>query len=1145
MHRIILVFIAFGLFAASAQAVSIEKISVPLQEELRFTRADSMISAIVHLSEQADIATLDRQFYETKASRAYRHQVIMEALQHAAEGSQGELLTALDELKETGDVEGYTPFWITNCVVVQAYPRILEELSDRYDVQWLERNFRVELIEPFPGKGPVRGAHLDDNHGIPAGIRAIGAPRVWHELGITGAGRLVGNLDTGVDGTHPALTSRWRGNFAPANECWRDAVGTTSYPRDLEGHGTHVMGTLCGNSEITNDSIGVAPDARWIACNAIDQSSAEEFDNDVLSAFQWFSDPDGNPFTIEDVPDVVQNSWGVRGAWPGYEECFNFWNNAIINCEAAGVVVTFSAGNEGSSGAQTCRSPATVAIDSVTVFAIGAVDATNDTIPPYLIASFSSRGPSDCPPFTAIKPEVCAPGVSVYSSIPGGHYGQHNWDGTSMAGPHVAGIVALMRQACPDADVRDIKSILMRTAHDYGATGEDNDYGFGFVDAYEAVLQISAGRGRVEGTIRDNNTSEPIPGAVVEAVETGRNVRTNEDGFYRMSLPGDSTWTLQYSAFGYDSQAYDIEVITGDTTVQDVFLISVSAGTLACYVVAGDSVPVEGALVAFPGTPLPPQETDSLGAIFISMPGDTTYIVHVSYQDAELDTTVSIVTGVVTEITLALQSPRSQPTGPDAYGYVSFDRYDNSNAAIFDWVEISPLLGGNGTVINLPARDSSGFVEMPFPFYFYGQVFDSLTMNENGWLSPGISHDHSFFNFTIPGQQGPSGMLAPFWDNLHDGSDGEICYAFDSLNCRFIIEYYNMQYPPPTGTHLTFQIQIYSSEVQPTPTGDCEIVYLYKRIDVVDAATVGIEDPTETIGLQLLYNSSHNPSTWLIGPGAAVRLTTRSSEIFYGSLTGQIIAYPPPPDISEAVIRVGCSEVHPDEEGSFEVDSLMDGQHRPEVFLNGYEVGRTEVMIAGDSTSTVTFEIWRLDPPRELFASREDSNVFLQWYPPELVQGIHLDAFQDYSLYRNDSLIAQIVHTFYEDRLPHSGEYDYFVEARYDGGVSDSSNHVIVVLPSAADETMSSLPENYELAPCYPNPFNATTVINFALPRTSHVQLTIYDILGRQVAKLTNRTYAPGHHHLIWKADRAATGLYFVKLETEEFHQVRKVLLLR
>ena len=74
MYRIILVFIALGLFAASAQAVSMEKISVPLQEELNFARADTMISAIVHLSDQADISALDQQLYETKASRAYRHQ---------------------------------------------------------------------------------------------------------------------------------------------------------------------------------------------------------------------------------------------------------------------------------------------------------------------------------------------------------------------------------------------------------------------------------------------------------------------------------------------------------------------------------------------------------------------------------------------------------------------------------------------------------------------------------------------------------------------------------------------------------------------------------------------------------------------------------------------------------------------------------------------------------------------------------------------------------------------------------------------------------------------------------------------------------------------------------------------------------------
>ena len=353
----------------------------------------------------------------------------------------------------------------------------------------VEANFRVSLIEPV---GERSGSLLvpDRGIGVTPGLRAINVPRVWYELGITGLGRLLANLDTGVSGAHPALTNRWRGNHAPWQECWRDALGGgTTYPVDYNDHGTHVMGTLCGLGAATADTIGVAWRAEWIADNAINQGVGGAFNNDVLDAFQWFADPDGNPNTTDDVPDAVENSWGIDHRFSGYQDCDYRWQTVIQNCEAAGVACIFSAGNEGP-GAQTHRSPANICNTPTTNFSVGAVDATHYSFP-YPIASFSSRGPSDCN--TSIKkPEVVAPGVQVYSSVPGGGYEQYGWDGTSMAGPHVAGVIALMREANPDLDVDSMKQILMNTARDLGTSGEDNNYGWGVIDAYEAVLAAIA-----------------------------------------------------------------------------------------------------------------------------------------------------------------------------------------------------------------------------------------------------------------------------------------------------------------------------------------------------------------------------------------------------------------------------------------------------------------------------------------------------------------------------------------------------------------------------------------------------------------------------------------------------------------------------
>ncbi len=454
-------------------------------EYLKTLPPHELASAIVIMADQADIKSLNAVLKAERATMKKRHLRVISALKSAASKSQGGIISYLDAKKREGSVGGYTPYWIMNLLVVQATREELERIATREDVDIIEANFKVSLIEPVGDRTrsviiPKKGI------GVTPGLKAINADRVWRELGITGRKRLVANLDTGVDGTHPALSSRWRGNHEPWQECWRDALGFgDTTPHDYYGHGTHVMGTMCGLGAATGDTIGVAWEAEWIADNAINQGVGSEFDNDVLDAFQWFADPDGDPGTTDDVPDVVQNSWGVYSWFTGYEDCDYRWQTVIENCEAAGVVCIFSAGNEGPAS-QTHRSPANICNTPTTNFSVGAVDATNYSFP-FPIADFSSRGPSDCPQGDK-KPEVVAPGVQVYSSVPGGGYEWYWWSGTSMAGPHVAGVVALMRQANPDLDVDSVKQILINTAVNLGVPGEDNTYGWGLIDAYEAVL---------------------------------------------------------------------------------------------------------------------------------------------------------------------------------------------------------------------------------------------------------------------------------------------------------------------------------------------------------------------------------------------------------------------------------------------------------------------------------------------------------------------------------------------------------------------------------------------------------------------------------------------------------------------------------
>ena len=567
-----LMLLALILTAASVSAGTIHP---KLEAVLADTPSGEQLSVIVHMQDQAPIASLNQELKVQRATLQQRHRDVVLALKSVT-GSQDALKLHLDNAMITGDVAGYKSYWISNMIVVMATREEVLRIADRMDVDVVEPNFTVELVtpvEPFemstvPTELGTRGI------GVTPGLRAINADDVWYQLGFTGAGRLIASCDTGVMGSHPALTDRWRGNNHPASECWLDNLGSSTYPSDGHGHGTHTTGTMTGVA--FDDTVGVAWEAEWIACNAIDQGVGSGFDNDIIDTYEWLADPDNDPFTNDDVPDVVQNSWRINEGFGGdYTDCDDRWWVVIDNCEAAGCVSVWSAGNEGS-GSTTIGSPADRATTEFNALSVGAVDATNYGWP-YPIAGFSSRGPTGCDvdPDLKIKPEVVGPGVDVYSSTNNGGYAG-GWSGTSMSGPHVAGIVALIRQANPNLDVDTIKQILMETSRDEGSTGEDNIYGHGFVDAYAAVIASTVGFGTVEGTVTNASWgNSPIAGAHVELLSSGYNWNTAADGSYAGSAAAD-LYTIRASAPGFAAQERLVEVISDETSVEDFQLIDIA-----------------------------------------------------------------------------------------------------------------------------------------------------------------------------------------------------------------------------------------------------------------------------------------------------------------------------------------------------------------------------------------------------------------------------------------------------------------------------------------------------------------------------------------------------------------------------------------
>ncbi|MFQ5720252.1 MAG: S8 family serine peptidase, partial [Acidobacteriota bacterium] len=335
-----------------------------------------------------------------------------------------------------------------------------------------------------------------------------------------------GSQDTGHDWTHPALQPHYRGwDGVAASHAynWHDAIhsGTSSCPPDSpapcddNGHGTHTIGIVVGDDGGTN-RIGVAPGAEWIACRNMRNGAGTPAT--YTECFQWFmapTDAAGQNPDPSRAPPVITNSWFC----PTSEGCdVGTLELVVNNVRAAGIVVVVSAGNDG----PTCSSLQWAPAIYDASFSVAAVDGTDQ------IAAFSSRGPVTSDGSNRLKPDIAAPGVSIRSSWPGAAYVQQS--GTSMAAPHVAGVIALLLEARPDlvGDVDTIEGLVRASAvpetttQDCGTVSglavPNNTFGFGRIDAFELIAGDADGdaSGNVTDCLPLDGTTWQVPSPVAD-----------------------------------------------------------------------------------------------------------------------------------------------------------------------------------------------------------------------------------------------------------------------------------------------------------------------------------------------------------------------------------------------------------------------------------------------------------------------------------------------------------------------------------------------------------------------------------------------------------------------------------------------------
>lgn len=447
------------------------------------------VSILVILKDQADLSGA-RDVKDVMEKR----RVVYNSLFTKAQQTQTDLLALLVERNVK-----YQRFYIHNMIAVyDATPELVTELAARADVAKIMGNKKFQVVKPH-----FSLFNIDVPNGVNDSVISTKANEVWSTMKIRGEGIVVAGQDTGVEWDHPALINHYRGytkGVADHNYNWHDAIHgegesnpcgyDTKAPCDDDEHGTHTMGTVVGDDG-ANAQIGMAPGAQWIACRNMDRGFGTPAR--YIECFEFFLAPYPIGKTAFDglgdvtkAPHVINNSWGC----PESEGCEGEELLPVMeSMKAAGIMVVASAGNDGPGCSTIHDQPAH---HSGVTLSVGAHNSRSD-----VIAGFSSRGPSAYD--GQVGPDVVAPGVSILSSVPGKGYAQFGWSGTSMAGPHVVGQVALMWAAQPEliGKIDETTELIRKTSTPKTTTescgGVDgtvipnNTYGYGFINAYAAV----------------------------------------------------------------------------------------------------------------------------------------------------------------------------------------------------------------------------------------------------------------------------------------------------------------------------------------------------------------------------------------------------------------------------------------------------------------------------------------------------------------------------------------------------------------------------------------------------------------------------------------------------------------------------------
>ncbi len=669
------------------------------------------------------------------------------------------------------------------------------------------------------------------------------------------------------------------------------------------------------------------------------------------------------------------------------------------------------------------------------------------------------------------------PEMNIWTGIPQSITVQHD-SVLSIDAESLYVIVLLEDQPLRDAQVCVVLDTIV---YDYGITGESGDIVFYF------------------------DQQSLIPGTM-DVTVTGRNIYPYEG---TITIADTGAYLVYQNHTVIDSFGNNNGIPENGETVLLRTVIQNIGNAVASQVTAELStvdtyVSVIDGIVPY-GTIIPDDSSAGANPFAVSIspfcPGDHDVIFSLAMSDdlnnqwfASFAITVENMTGV---------------TGPDEYGYYIYDNTDtlSGHAPVYDWFEIGS--SGPGTLVAEITDEDADTVtySLPFTFTFYGTDYNSIGMCSNGFAELNVSTFRFGANTSIPQSGGPRRLLAGFWDDIDPSLNGDIYYFYDESNHRWILEYQNCAHYGNASSLETYQTILYDPAYTQTPTGDGEIVYQYAHVADASSVTVGIEDETETRGLEYVYNNDYDPNAAPLVDSRALLITTTPP---YGTYNMPWLY------IYEFTVNDSAGG---NNNGIIEPDETID------IIVNTKNGGDTTAYNVVGTLRTTDADVSILDSLASFGDIAAGAVVPGNTDP----YSIHVTATPA------DSTLAFVLH--FTDGNGYEKD-DYFTLHIY--GMPGVEEHT---------ELLSQHTPGISIIP---NPFCQRTTIAYCIsPNCRSTTLKMYDISGRMVMDFSADIKASGHvETLPWNGtDRAgrhlASGVYFLYLQTESDQYIKKTILVK